>query len=95
MNKDQVSGKVDQMKGKVKRGVGEAIGNQKLANEGVVDQVKGSAKEVWGNAKDAVKSDAAERRHIAEDRSNAARANVVDNVEDTREHANAVIDRHR
>ena len=54
MNTDQVSGKFDQVKGKVKQGVGEAVGNQKLANEGVVDQVKGSAKEVYGNVKDAV-----------------------------------------
>ena len=53
MNKDQISGKVDQAVGKVKQGVGEAVGNQDLANRGVVDQATGAAKETWGNAKDA------------------------------------------
>ena len=53
MDKDQVSGKFDQAVGKVKEKVGDAFGNQKLANEGVADQVKGSAKETWGNVKDA------------------------------------------
>ena len=95
MNKDQVSGKFDQVKGKVKQGVGEAIGNQHLANEGVVDQVKGSAKEVWGNAKDAVRHNAEESRLAAEERANNARANVVENTDAARHNANSVIDRHR
>jgi hypothetical protein len=29
------------------------LGNQKVANQGIVDQAKGAAKETWGNAKDA------------------------------------------
>ena len=53
MNKEEISGKVDQVVGKVKQGIGEAIGNQKVANQGVIDQAKGAAKETWGNAKDA------------------------------------------
>jgi len=53
MNKDQVAGKVDQAVGKVKQGVGEAVGSQKLANQGLVDQAKGAAKETWGDTKDA------------------------------------------
>src|SRR5271169_4354672 len=95
MNKDRVSGKFDQVKGKVKQGVGEAIGNQRLANEGVADQVKGSAKEVWGNAKDAVAHNAEKNRSVAEEHANEARHNVVDHVDTARTHANAVIDRHK
>jgi hypothetical protein len=38
MNKDQVTGKIDQAVGKVKRNVGEAVGNDELANKGVVDR---------------------------------------------------------
>ena len=52
MNRDTVEGKFDQLKGKAKQSIGEALGNDKLANSGTVDQVKGAAKEVWGNAKD-------------------------------------------
>ena len=55
MDKDQVSGKFDQAVGKAKEKVGDAVGNQKLANQGVADQVKGAAKETWGNVKDAAR----------------------------------------
>jgi len=51
MNKDQVTGKIDQAVGKVKQGVGEAVGNEELANKGVIDQAKGTVKETWGNAR--------------------------------------------
>lgn len=52
MNKDTAAGKFDQIAGKVKQGVGEAVGNQRLANKGAAEQVKGAAKETWGNVKD-------------------------------------------
>ena len=53
MNTEKVEGKFDQVAGKIKQGVGEAVGNQKLANAGAAEQIKGVAKETWGNAKDA------------------------------------------
>jgi uncharacterized protein YjbJ (UPF0337 family) len=56
MNRDTTEGKFDQMKGKIKQSVGEAFGNDKLANSGTADQVKGAAKEAWGNAKDAAQA---------------------------------------
>jgi uncharacterized protein YjbJ (UPF0337 family) len=55
MNTNKVEGKFDQVAGKVKQGVGEAVGNQKLANAGAAEQIKGAAKETWGNAKDTAK----------------------------------------
>ena len=54
MNRDTAAGKFDQLKGKAKQSVGEALGNDKLANSGTADQVKGAVKEAWGNTKDAV-----------------------------------------
>lgn len=56
MNKSTASGKFDEIKGKVKQGVGEAIDNDRMANSGAMDQMKGHAKEAWGNAKDAASS---------------------------------------
>jgi uncharacterized protein YjbJ (UPF0337 family) len=56
MNKSTASGKFDQMKGKVKQGLGEAMDNDRMANSGTMDQVKGHAKEAWGNTKDAARS---------------------------------------
>ena len=53
MNKSKVEGVFDEAKGKVKQAVGETFNNQKLANSGAADQVKGQAKETWGNVKDA------------------------------------------
>ena len=64
MNKTNAAGVIDQAKGKVKQAVGETFNNQKLANEGAADQVKGHAKEAWGNVKDAAKD--AGNRHAAE-----------------------------
>jgi uncharacterized protein YjbJ (UPF0337 family) len=55
MNKEQVSGKLEQATGKVKEKLGETLNNQRLANSGVTDQVKGAAKEVAGNIKEAAK----------------------------------------
>jgi uncharacterized protein YjbJ (UPF0337 family) len=85
MNKDQVAGKVDLVTGKVKQSVGEAVGNDKLANRGVADQVKGAAKETWGNIKDAVKQ-TPEQHH------NDTRENISRNVENTKNRVNEKID---
>ena len=53
MNTTHAEGILDQAKGKVKQALGETFNNQKLANEGAADQVKGHAEEAWGNVKDA------------------------------------------
>jgi uncharacterized protein YjbJ (UPF0337 family) len=92
MDKDQVAGKFDQTIGKAKEKVGEAVGNQKLANQGVADQVKGAAKETWGNAKDAART--AHDRHMAESEDSASvnRERVSDKVAEMKKKANDTID---
>lgn len=50
MEESQVTGKVDELKGKVKQGVGNAIGDQGLELEGVKDEVKGKIKQGVGEA---------------------------------------------
>jgi uncharacterized protein YjbJ (UPF0337 family) len=67
MNTDKVEGKYDQVAGKIKQRVGEALGNEKLANAGVAEQIKGAAKETWGHAKhsaNAVNDDTQTRAHV-------------------------------
>lgn len=92
MNSDQVKGKTNQVVGKVKQGAGEMTGNDRLANSGVVDQVKGAAQETWGNVKDAAheagKTHEKERQH----KSNEMRDNVATRVEDAKDSANDKID---
>lgn len=56
MEKEQVTGKVDELKGKVKQGVGQATGNPNLQNEGAFDETKGKVKQAYGDFKDTVKS---------------------------------------
>lgn len=92
MDKDRVSGKFDQGIGKAKEKLGEAVGNQKLANEGVADQVKGAAKETWGNAKDAART--THDRHVAdtENAANAKRETFTDKVAEMKKKANDKID---
>jgi uncharacterized protein YjbJ (UPF0337 family) len=92
MDKDQVAGKVDQGIGKAKEKLGEAVGNQKLANQGVADQVKGAAKETWGNMKDAART--THDRHVAEteDAANANRESLTDKVTEMKKKANDKVD---
>jgi uncharacterized protein YjbJ (UPF0337 family) len=95
MNKDQVSGKFDQVTGKVKEKVGETVGNQRLANEGLADQVKGAAKETWGHAKDVAHDNAEENRREAERNANDTREHLSKKVQDTKERVNEKIEQHR
>ena len=95
MNKDQVSGKFDQATGKVKEKVGETVGNQRLANEGLADQIKGAAKETWGNAKEVAHENAKEHRREAERSTDETRERLSDKVQDMKERINERIDQQR
>ena len=55
MNKDQVKGRAEDAKGKVKEVAGKAVGNERLESEGKTDQVKGKAQAGYGDAKENVK----------------------------------------
>jgi uncharacterized protein YjbJ (UPF0337 family) len=50
-----VHGKIDEATGKLKQSVGEATGNEKMANAGAAEQIKGHVEQAWGSVKDAVK----------------------------------------
>lgn len=51
MNKDELDGKVDQIKGRVKQGVGDATGDVRLKDEGVADEASGEVQEGFGKAR--------------------------------------------
>jgi uncharacterized protein YjbJ (UPF0337 family) len=55
MEKEHLTGKADELKGKVKQGVGKATDDPGLQGEGVVDEAKGKVKQAYGDIKDAVK----------------------------------------
>lgn len=56
MNKEQVSGKVDELKGRVKEEIGKATNKPDTQAEGLVDQGKGKVKQAYGDVKEEVKN---------------------------------------
>ncbi len=76
MNESNVGGKFDELAGKAKQGLGEAFGNEQLANEGAGQEVKGDAKQAWGNIKD-----------TASDLHNSATTNTASYRQGTEGHA--------
>lgn len=55
MDKDRVEGKATDIKGRVKRQVGEWTGDSDLQAEGTADQAKGKVQHAWGTVKDAAR----------------------------------------
>jgi uncharacterized protein YjbJ (UPF0337 family) len=56
MNNDRIEGMVTEHMGKAEKGVGDIIGDKKMQGDGIVDQVKGTAQNLYGSTKDSVKS---------------------------------------
>lgn len=50
-NKDEVQGKTDQLKGKVKESVGNATNDEHLRDEGAADQAAGNVEEAFGKSR--------------------------------------------
>jgi uncharacterized protein YjbJ (UPF0337 family) len=55
MDKDRLKGMGNQVKGEVKKTVGELTGNERMEAEGHLDKAKGKIQEKVGEAKDAVR----------------------------------------
>ena len=55
MNKDQVKGRIEEIKGNVKETVGKVVGNKDLQGEGMVDKATGRAQATYGDVKEKVK----------------------------------------
>jgi uncharacterized protein YjbJ (UPF0337 family) len=51
MNRDELEGKTEQLKGKVKQGVGDLTDNERLHDEGVADEAAGEVQEGYGKAR--------------------------------------------
>lgn len=51
MNKDELDGRVDQIKGKVKQATGDLTDNERLHDEGVADEAEGDVQEGFGRAR--------------------------------------------
>jgi uncharacterized protein YjbJ (UPF0337 family) len=55
MNKDQSSGLVNEVKGKVKEVAGKVVGNKELEHKGKIQNLKGKAQGSYGDVKEEIK----------------------------------------
>ena len=55
MNQDQVKGRAEEAKGKIKEVAGKVVGNERLQAEGEVDKTAGKVQAGLGDAKEKVK----------------------------------------
>lgn len=55
MDKKNLEGGLDNLKGRIKETAGVATGNRELESEGKLDQLKGKVKEVAGNIRESIK----------------------------------------
>jgi len=55
MNKDQVKGRFEKAKGKVKEIAGNLVGNEELEQEGKIQNAKGKVQSNYGDLKEDVK----------------------------------------
>lgn len=51
MNRDELNGKGDKMKGRVKQAWGDVTNNEKVHDEGVADEAAGEVKEGFGKGR--------------------------------------------
>ena len=51
MNRDELEGKTEKVKGKVKQGVGDLTDNERLHDEGVADEAAGEVQDTAGRAR--------------------------------------------
>ena len=51
MNRDELEGKLDQLKGEAKQAVGHVTDDQRLHDEGAVDEASGELQEGFGKAR--------------------------------------------
>ena len=51
MNKDEINGKTDQLKGKIKQATGDLTDDEQLHDEGVADEAAGKVQEGFGRGR--------------------------------------------
>ena len=80
MNKDQIKGKVENIKGRIKQAIGTSSGDKETEAEGFGERVKGAAQKKVGDVKHAVSERQAE--HQAEKRTEDEEAEAIRRDED-------------
>jgi uncharacterized protein YjbJ (UPF0337 family) len=50
-NKDEIKGKAERLKGRMKQESGDVLNDESLVDEGVADEAAGTVQETWGKGK--------------------------------------------
>ena len=50
-NKDEIKGKAERLKGRVKQESGDVLNDENLVDEGIADEAAGTVQETWGKGK--------------------------------------------
>ena len=79
-------GKIDEGTGKLKQAVGEATGNEKLANKGAAQQIKGHVEQAWDSVKDAVKETHDRHKPGVDQHARDIREKMVSTAQNVKEH---------
>ena len=87
-----IKGKFDEVVGNIKQGVGEAVGDQSLANKGTAEQVKGHAEQAWGSVKEGASDLKAQHEAKTADEANATRDTVAGKAEHLKDSIVAGVD---
>jgi uncharacterized protein YjbJ (UPF0337 family) len=88
-----IKGKFDEVAGKVKQSVGEAMNDQSMANKGAAQQVKGHAEQAWGSVKEGAADMKARKQPEAERNAHDVRESITSTAQNVKEHVQAGVDK--
>jgi len=92
-NNSTIKGKYDEVAGKVKQGVGEAVNDQSLANKGATQQVKGHAEQAWGSVKEAATETKERKQPAAGQEAHDIRESITSTAQNAKEHIQTGVDK--
>ena len=81
-----VEGKYNELAGRAKQGVGEAVNDQELANKGAAQEVKGHAQQAWGSVKEAAEDTRETHEPSAESAGHDIREKVTSTAQNVKQH---------
>ena len=97
LNESSIKGKFDELAGKAKQAFGEGTDNNRVANEGAAQEVKGHTEQAWGSVKGGAQdaADEAKARHDAQVTAEGhdAREKATSTAESLKDRVEAGVDR--
>jgi uncharacterized protein YjbJ (UPF0337 family) len=87
-----IKGKFDELAGKAKQAVGEALNDQSMANKGAAEEVKGHGEQAWGSVKEGFTDAKQQHQPAAEGEAHDVRQSITSTAQNVKEHIKAGID---